>query len=210
VNTAALIAFATAMFTIMKPIGAVAIFMGMAADRTEAERRSIAIRSAIAIAVILIGTVWAGEFVLGLFGVGTPPLQAAGGVIIVLIALSMLQSSQSPIHDSKDGAEAVAAKQDIAVVPLAMPMVAGPGAIVTVIVNTHQHRGIESNLEMSAVCAGMAVLIGACLLAAGPIARVLGGKGMDILTKFMGLVLLAIAMGMLASGVKGLLPGLAG
>ncbi len=56
----------------------------------------------------------------------------------------------------------------------------------------------------------MAVLIGACFLAAGPIARLLGGKGMDILTKFMGLVLLAIAMGMHASGMKGLLPGLAG
>jgi multiple antibiotic resistance protein len=91
-----------------------------------------------------------------------------------------------------------------------MPMVAGPGAIVTVIVNTHQHRGIESNLEMSAVCVVMAVLIGACFLAAGHIARVLGGHGMDILTKFMGLVLLSIAIGMLASGIKGLLPGLAG
>ena len=209
-NTAALITFATAMFAIMNPIGSVAIFMGMVTDRTEAERRSIAIRSAIAIAVILVGTVWAGEFVLGLFGVGIPSLQAAGGVMIVLIAFSMLQSSQSPIHDSKDGAEAAAAKQDIAVVPLAMPMVAGPGSIVTVIVNTHQHRGIESNLEMSAVCSLMAVLIGACFLAAGPIARVLGGKGMDILTKFMGLVLLSIAIGMLASGIKGLLPGLAG
>lgn len=209
-NTAALTTFATAMFAIMNPIGSVAIFMGMVADRTEAERRSIAIRSAIAIAVILVGTVWAGEFVLGLFGVGIPNLQAAGGIMIALIAVSMLQSRQSPIHDAKDGAEAPAAGQDIAVVPLAMPMVAGPGSIVTVIVNTHQHRGIESNLEMSAVCAVMAVLIGACFLAAGPIGRVLGGKGIDILTKFMGLVLLAIAMGMLASGVKGLLPGLAG
>jgi multiple antibiotic resistance protein len=209
-NTAELITFATAMFAILNPIGAVAIFAGLTSDRSEADRRSIAIRCGIAVAVILVGSVWAGEFVLGLFGVGIPSLQAAGGVMIVSIALSMLQSTQSPIHDSKGGAEAAAAKQDIAVVPLAMPMVAGPGAIVTVIVNTHQHRGIESNLEMSAVCAVMAVLIGACFLAAGPIARLLGGKGMDILTKFMGLILLSIAIGMLASGIKGLLPGLAG
>jgi multiple antibiotic resistance protein len=79
-----------------------------------------------------------------------------------------------------------------------------------VIVSTDQYRGIESNLEMSAVCAVLAILICACFLAAGPIARVLGGNGMDILAKFMGLLLLAIAIGMLASGVKGLLPGLAG
>jgi multiple antibiotic resistance protein len=89
-------------------------------------------------------------------------------------------------------------------------MVAGPGAIVTVIVNTHQHHGIQSNLQMSAVCAGMAGLICVCFLASGLITRALGTRGMDILTKFMGMLLLAIAAGMLASGIKGLLPGLAG
>jgi multiple antibiotic resistance protein len=210
VNTTALITFATAMFAILNPIGAVAIFAGLTGDRSEADRRSIAIRCGIAVAVILVGSVWTGEFVLGLFGVGIPSLQAAGGLMISLIALSMLQSNQSPIHDTKSGVEASASEQDIAVVPLAMPMVAGPGAIVTVIVNTHQHRGIESNLEMSAVCVVMAVLIGACFLASGLVTRVLGTRGMDILTKFMGMVLLAIAFGMLASGIKGLLPGLAG
>jgi multiple antibiotic resistance protein len=78
-NTAALITFATAMFAILNPIGAVAIFAGLAGDRPEADRRSIAIRCGIAVAVILVGSVWAGEFVLGLFGVGIPSLQAAGG-----------------------------------------------------------------------------------------------------------------------------------
>jgi multiple antibiotic resistance protein len=209
-NTAALITFATAMFAILNPIGAVAIFAGLAGDRPQADRRSIAIRCGIAVMVILVGSVWAGEFVLGLFGVGIPSLQAAGGILIASIALSMLNSKQSPIHDSKNRAEASTAAEDIAVVPLAMPMVAGPGAIVTVIVNTHQHKGIESNLEMSVVCVVMAGLICVCFLASGLVTRVLGIKGMDILTKFMGMVLLAIAFGMLASGIKGLLPGLAG
>jgi multiple antibiotic resistance protein len=209
-NTAALITFATPMFAILNPIGAVAIFAGLTGDRPQADRRSIAIRCGIAVAVILVGSVWAGEFVLGLFGVGIPSLQAAGGILIASIALSMLHSKQSPIHDSKHGAEASTAGEDIAVVPLAMPMVAGPGAIVTVIVNTHQHRGIESNLEMSVVCVVMAGLICVCFLASGLVTRVLGIKGMDILTKFMGMLLLAIALGMLASGIKGLLPGLAG
>jgi multiple antibiotic resistance protein len=209
-NTAALITFTTAMFAILNPIGAVAIFAGMVGDCSQADRRRIAVRCGIAVAVILVATVWGGEFVLKLFGVEIPSLQAAGGIMIAMISLSMLNSKQSAIHDARRGEEDPAAEQDIAVVPLAMPMVAGPGAIVTVIVNTHQYHGIQSNLQMSAVCAGMAGLICVCFLASGLITRALGTRGMDILTKFMGMLLLAIAFGMLATGIKGLLPGLAG
>ena len=209
-NTAALITFTAAMASILNPIGAVAIFAGMAGCRSPTARRLIAIRCGIAVAVILVATVWVGEFVLKLFGVEIPSLQAAGGVIIAMISLSMLKSSQSAIHDSKHSAATSASEDDIAVVPLAMPMVAGPGAIVTVIVNTHQHQGIQSNLQMSAVCAAMAGVICVCFLTSAPITRALGTRGMDILTKFMGMLLLAIAAGMLASGIKGLLPGLAG
>jgi len=108
VNTDALITFVTAMFAILNPIGSVAIFAGMVADRAAVDRRSIAIRCCIAIAVILVATVWAGELVLELFGVGIPSLQVAGGLMIVLISLSMLQSSQSAIHDTKNDAEASA------------------------------------------------------------------------------------------------------
>ena len=207
-NTDALITFGTAMFAITNPIGGVAIFGGMVANRSGADRRSIAIRSSIAIVVILVGTIWAGEFILNLFGVGIPSLQVAGGFMIALISLSMLQSSQSAIHDTKDNVEGSGAKQDIAIVPLAMPMVAGPGAMA--IVNTHQHTGVAANIEMSVVCVVLAAIICLGFLAAGPIMRILGTKGMDVVTKFMGMILLAIASGMLAAGLKGLLPGLAG
>ncbi len=208
-DKAALITFATAMFAILNPIGGVAIFAGMVSGRSAAQSRSIAIRSSIAVALILVGSVWAGEFILGLFDISIPSLQTAGGVMIATIALSMLNSSQSAIHDTKPGDEAETAQQDIAVVPLAMPMVAGPGAIVTVIVNSHQYQGVQSNLEMSLVCAAMAVLICVCFLASGLITRLMGTRGLEILTKFMGMLLLAIAFSMLGSGLKGLFPGLA-
>ena len=208
-DNSALLTFATAMFTILNPIGNIAIFAGMVADRSTADRRSVAIKSSIAVAVILVGTVWVGEMILQFFGVEIPGLQVAGGAMIASIALSMLQSKQSAIHDTKKGDEGSAPEQDIAVVPLAMPMIAGPGAMVTVIVNTHQHNGIEANLAMSAVCAAMAAVLCVGFLAAGPITRVLGEKGMDIVTKLMGMVLLAIAASMFAAGAKGLLPGLA-
>lgn len=89
-------------------------------------------------------------------------------------------------------------------------MIAGPGTMVTVIVNTHKHHGVVANIEMSVVCIALSAMICVAFLASGPITRVLGAKGMDIVTKLMGVVLLAIAAGMFAAGAKGLLPGLAG
>ena len=216
-DKSALVTFATAMFTILNPIGNVAIFAGMVADRSSASRRATAIKCALAVSVILVATVWIGEFVLHLFGVKIPSLQVAGGVMIALIALSMLHSRQSAIHDTKhskpdDKTTAVNADtggEDIALVPLAMPIIAGPGAMVTVIVNSHQYTGVTANVEMSIVCLAMAAIICIGFLSAGWITRLLGEKGMDIVTKLMGMVLLAIAASMLAEGIQGLLPGLA-
>lgn len=209
-TTADLVTFSTSLFTILNPIGGVAIFLGLVGSRPVAERRSIAIRCGIAVVLILVGTVWIGQYVLDILGVGIPSLQAAGGIMIASIALSMLHSSQSSMHESKADDGSTQAKEDVAIVPLAMPMVAGPGAIVTVMVATHQHRGLEENIELSVVCAVMAGLVCVFFLSSGLVSRILGNKGMDILTKFMGMILLAIALGMLADGVKGLLPGLAG
>lgn len=205
----ALIQFATAIFAILNPIGCVAIFAGLVAGRSKADQRATAIKCSIAVAVILIGSAWAGEVVMKFFGISVSSLQVAGGLMIAMISVSMLNSRQSPIHDSKTDDSSSGPEPDIAVVPLAMPIVAGPGAIVTVIVTSHKHSGVASHVEMTIVCAVMAGLMCICFLGSGLISKILGKKGMEILTKFMGMLLLAIAAGMLADGVKGLLPGLA-
>ena len=207
-SSTGLITFATAMFTILNPIGNTAIFAGMVSERSKADRRAIVIRCAFAVAVILIVTVWLGEEILKLFGVEVASLEAAGGLIIALVAMSMLYAKRDGIHGSGLGGDEDA-EDSIAVVPLAMPLVAGPGAIATVIVNTQTHQGIEANLMMSLVCVGMSVVLVGSFLSAGVITRLLGPSGMNLVTKFMGLILLAIAVEMLASGAKGLLPGLA-
>ena len=196
------------MFTILNPIGNTAVFAGMVSERSKADQHAIAIRCALAVAVILIVTVWVGEEILKLFGVEVASLEAAGGLIIALVAMSMLYVKRDGIHGSglKDDGDSEGA---ISVVPLAMPLVAGPGAIATVIVNTKTNQGFEANLMMSLVCVGMSVVLVGSFLSAGLITRLLGPAGMNLVTKFMGLILLAIAVGMLASGAKGLLPGLA-
>jgi len=204
-----LVTFAAAMVTITNPIGNAALFIGMAGQRAAVERHRIVFTTVLASAIILLAVTWAGESVLGFFGVSIPALQATGGVVISMFGLSMLHARPSGLHSSKDERDEAQTKDSIAIVPLAMPIIAGPGTITTVIVATHGHAGVANNLEISSVCLAAVLVVGACFLAAGPIARVLGLSGMNILTRFMGLILTAIAIGMLAEGVKGLLPGLA-
>jgi multiple antibiotic resistance protein len=205
-----LVTFATAMVTILNPIGNTALFAGLVSERSEGERRAIAWRCTLAVVVILVVSIWLGAAVLHGFGVSVASLEAAGGLVIALIAVSMLHSRQSGIHASGEGQETPAPTESIAIVPLAMPIVAGPGAIATVIVNAHKYQGLEDRLGMTVICIVVSGMIGLAFSFVGPITRLLGTAGISVVTKFMGLILLAIAMGMLANGAKGLLPGLAG
>ena len=205
---ALVLTFATALFTILNPIGNTALFVSLVAGRSKAQQHAIALRCTIAVAVILVVTVWLGEQILDFFGVAIPSLEAAGGLIIGSVAMTMLYSQTEGIHGSGVSSDEEPG-ESIAVVPLAMPLVAGPGAIATVIVNTQKNQGIEANVKMTLVCLALSAVIAVCFLSSGPITRLLGKAGLNLVTKFMGLILLAIAVGMIASGVKGLLPGLA-
>ena len=205
-----LVTFAAAIFTILNPIGDAAIFEGLVSGWSNGRQRATAIKCAAAVFTIMLATLWFGEQLLAFFSVSLASLEAAGGLIVAMIAMSMLHSRKSGMHMVGKQHENPNAQAAVAVVPLAMPISAGPGVIVTVIVNTHKYQGFENNLKMSAVCLAMAMILGACFLSAGVIKRIFGASIMSIVTKFMGIILLAIACGMFASGVKGLLPGLGG
>ena len=204
-----LVTFAVAMLTITNPIGALAIFAGLTADRSDSEKKASAFKAAFAVAVILLVVTWAGKYVLEIFGITPPGLEVAGGVIIALMGLSMLQSKTSEISHTKDEDAAAAASPSIAVVPMAMPIIAGPGGITTVILATHKFPSFEEKLQVSATCVALAAIIWLCLYFAAPISRMLGVAGMNIVTRIMGIVLTVIAFHMLTTGLKTLLPWLA-
>ncbi len=204
-----LVTFVAAMLTITNPVGNTALFIGMAGQYPAAKRREIVVTAVIASAIILLAVTWAGESILGFFSVSLPALQATGGVVIAMFGLSMLHARPSGMHTNEDEHDEAQTKDSIAVVPLATPIIAGPGTITTVIVATHTHVGVENNLQISIVCVAAVLVVGACFLISERIARVLGVSGMNILTRFMGLILTAIAIGMLTEGLKGLMPGLA-
>ena len=146
---------------------------------------------------------------LELFGITVDSLRAAGGVIVLLIGLQMLFNKSGHKHSSAE-LEDAQSRASIAVVPLAIPIVAGPGTIATVLVAAQQHSSVLSKVEISVVVMALAALCGLLFSFAKPISKWLGESGMGVVPRVMGMVLAAIAMGKVADGLKGMLPGLAG
>lgn len=206
---AELVSFMAALFSMANPIGGVAVFAGMTAGRGAAETRRVAWSSALAIAVTLIIVTWTGSFVLSFFGITVDSLRAAGGLIVLIIGLHMLFNKTE--HKQSDAElEEAASSPSIAVVPMAIPIVAGPGTMTTVLVAAQQAPAVLGKAEMSATIIGFSVLCGVLFSFAQPISKWLGESGVGVVTRVMGMILAAIAMGMLSEGLSALLPGLAG
>ena len=209
ITEAALTSFVAALFSMMNPIGNVGVFAGLTTQRTGNEARRIAWTCAGAVAITLLVLTWSGSLVLEFFGITVDSLRAAGGVIVLLIGLQML-FNKSGHKQSSEELEDAEARASIAVVPLAIPLVAGPGTMATVLVSAQQHESVLSKVEISIVVVVLAALTGLLFSFAAPIAKRLGESGMGVVTRVMGMILAAIAMSMLADGLKGMLPGLAG
>ncbi len=197
------------VLAIVNPLGAIPVFLSLSAERTITECKNIARTSAVSVAIILITAVWIGDGMLAFFGIGIPAFRTGGGLLIVLMAISMLHAKQS--HSQHSPAEAVEAsdKENIAVVPLAIPLMAGPGGISLVIIYAHQFANWHDRLILTAGISIVALLVWLALRLATPIGKKLGVIGLNIATRIMGLLLAAIGVQMMTAGLLILLPGLA-
>ena len=177
--------------------------------RDEAQTKRTAWTCAVAVAIILLVVTWTGSLLLDFFGITVDALRAAGGVIVFLIGLNMLNNNKSHQHTPAEHEDAKS-RPSVAVVPLAIPIVAGPGTMATVLVVAHQSPALASRFEITAIVLTLSALIGFLFSFAEPISKRLGESGMGVVTRVMGMILATIAIGMLADGLKGLMPGLAG
>ena len=203
------ITFAVTLFTIVNPIGSLALFAGLAGDRPVDEQKTIARTAAFAVTVVLIAVTWIGAQILSFFGVTPGGLQSAGGVILILLGLTMLRSKTPRIKSTPAEQEEALESESIAVVPLAIPITAGPGAITSVILATQEMGAMLDRLVVSSIAIGVGLVVWVCFHFAGPIASRLGVTGIRVVTRIMGLILMSIAFQMLAAGLRDLLPGLA-
>jgi multiple antibiotic resistance protein len=186
----------------MNPIGNIPIFLSVTDGKSDAERSRIAGVAASAVAVILIVCVLIGAELLRAFGISVAGLRTAGGLIILSIAYSLLHAKPSGMHRGASDADA---QENPAVYPLAMPLLAGPGAITTVIVFAHGASGATAYTGLIGVIVAMAVLLFLGMRLAVPASRLFGDAGMNIITRVMGIILAAIAVEMIFAGARVLL-----
>ena len=200
--------FGAALFAIMNPFGAIPIFLSLTADNTPAERRRISAVTALAVLLALLITALFGQQILGFFGISIGAFRAAGGVIILLLALSMLHGRQSTVQHSPVEQQDGEAKDDPSVFPLAIPLIAGPGSIATVILYSGQAGGVAGFLVIFAVIALLSLVLYLTFRLAAPVSGLLGPTGMNVATRLMGMLLASIAVEMIAAGVGDLFPAL--
>ena len=203
-----LLAFAAALLTITNPVGSLAIFAGLTADAPPADARATARRAALAVAAVMVAAVWIGDYLLPALGVRIAGLQMAGGVIIALMGLSMLRGQTSRVAHTPEENDEAQSKPSIAVVPMAIPIVAGPGALTTILLATHQHPTPADKAMLTGICLAVSAVIWLALRFAAPAAAKLGVAGVNVVTRLMGIVLTAIALEMLTDGLAAALPGL--
>lgn len=193
---------------IVNPLGAIPVYLSLAQNKSHDERRRIARVAAIAVGVILILSGWVGEAILAFFGITISALRIGGGLLIVLMAIDMLHSRMSGARHTNEEAAEAQDKEDIAVVPLAIPLMAGPGAISLVIVDAQQAGAWGERLLFTVGIAAVCVIVWVVLRLAEPLGRVLGVTGLNIATRIMGLLLAAIGVQFIAMGLLQLFPGL--
>lgn len=192
------------LVSIVNPIGTVPVFLELTQERPPAERRAIALHTSIAVLIILWVALLGGESVLAFFGISLPSFRCAGGILLLLMAVSMLRADPTSMRATAAEVE-TSPREPVAVVPLAMPLLSGPGAISTVIVYAHASDTWRQTAYMATVIAGAALSTYVVLFFAPFFERLLGQTGMNVVTRVMGLVLAAIAVELMAGGAAQLL-----
>jgi multiple antibiotic resistance protein len=191
----------TSVLFIVDPVAVVPTYLVITQGDSRDERRRTARRACVAMTILLVIFAATGNFIFQMFGITLPAFRTAGGLILWLVAMDMLHGQRR----TQEGREEVVegrTKEDVAVTPLAVPMLAGPGAISTVIVLSGQARGLSETLIVYAAIAATGVITYVVLWLGQPLLGRLGKTGIRVMTRIMGLILAAIAVQFVLSGIK--------
>ncbi|WP_114376720.1 MarC family protein [Elioraea thermophila] len=196
-----------ALLVILDPPGTAAIFLAMTPRDTAEERRAQAMKACLIAGVVLVFFAIGGEFLLRALGIGLPAFQVAGGVLLFLLAADMVMVRHSGLRTTeREQAEAEAADHDISVFPLAIPLIAGPGAMTTMVLL--RGRAGDDPVLLAIVFAALVLALLATLaamLAAVPLMRLLGRTGADVISRVLGVVLAALAAQIALDGLRAFL-----
>ncbi|MDX2104391.1 MAG: NAAT family transporter [Alphaproteobacteria bacterium] len=200
--------FLVALFAILTPFAALPMFVTMTEGATDRERAATARTACLTVAVVLVSASLTGDIVLTLLGTSLASFRVGGGLVLLLMALAMLSAKVSPVQQTEAERDAANTGGSVGVVPLGVPLLAGPGAISTVMLEGQRSLSLQHQALVWLCIAVACFLLYLSLRAAAPIGRTLGPIGLNIVNRLFGLLLAAIAVEMMASGLRALLPGL--
>ncbi|GJG97133.1 YchE family NAAT transporter [Cupriavidus pauculus] len=194
------------LLALINPIGAIPFFISLTTQQTEAEKLKTIKTASIAVAIVVGLSALLGQQIIEFFNISVASLQVGGGLIMIMMAMNMLNAQTGRTKATPEEEDEAEAKTSIAVVPLALPLLTGPGSISTVIV----YAGKTHHWYELLILVGIGVILGLVVYgtfrAADPIARVVGRTGINIGTRLMGLILSALAVEFIVDGLKTLLP----
>ncbi|SLN70399.1 MarC family protein [Ruegeria meonggei] len=200
-DQAVFLKFLAALLAIFNPLYGIPIFLGMTEGYSAPERKRVALVVTGTIVVVALLSVVVGEKILAIFGIDIPSFRIAGGLIIFGVGMSMMNASDRTPGDQQAAEHGHLKKSSIAVVPLAIPLTIGPGTIATTIVFAHTLTDGEAIVTLGLAVLIACAVVGIGLLFADPISRFLGPTMINVITRVMAIILVAVAVEMLVTGV---------
>ncbi len=207
-SLAAYVKIFVAMMVIVNPLGIIPVFVAMTPYQSRVERMRTARIAAITVAIVLVVSAVLGERVLDVFGISIASFKVGGAILVMTTALAMMQAMPSPDKQTPEEAEEAVDKASIAVVPLAIPLLAGPGAMSTIIIYASEKKTL---LHIFAVCGAalaVALVTWFALRIASQVGQRMSKTTVNIATRIMGLLLAALAVEIFAGGIVELIPAL--
>ena len=207
VLTFGLVAF-SAIFFVVDPLAVLPIFLAMTANESPQQKRGTAMRAAITCGITLTVFAAAGTLIFRFFGITLGAFKIAGGVLLFLVALDMMQARQSRTRSTPEEEQEGIQKADVAIIPLAIPLLSGPGSIATVMVLMSRHTSFVYTIPVFVSIFLTAIITWLMLRGAGWIEQRLSKTFMNVVMRVMGLILAAISVEFVIAGIKDVLPTL--
>jgi multiple antibiotic resistance protein len=196
-----------ALLVICNPLSALPAVLRITRNQSLEEKRRTGMTATFAVGLILLISAWMGTALLELFGIEIPAFQVAGGLVLLAMAFSMLNAEESSIKTTTDEQKEKRTTSG-AIVPLAIPIIAGPAAISSIIVSVGDHPGFIHEILISISAILVTLTIGVLLYFSSNLEKLLGQSGINIINRIGGLILASIAVQTVSSGLSNLFPGL--
>ena len=198
-----------ALFAIVNPIGNLPVFISATNRWSKRDKAHTANIVSITVFMVLAITTFFGNDILNFFSISIPSFQVGGGILILLMSINMMHGKQSYTRQTPEEAQTMAEKNAIAIVPLSIPIYAGPGAISSVIITADKSINFIHQTSLLIPIAVVSLLVWVTLKLSSNITQWLGTIGINIITRLMGLILAAMSVEFIAHGITGLFPNLA-